>query len=96
MYWWARGCKKDHHEAMTWFQAAAHEGYALAQYQIGQIYQHGTDVFPQHLETARDYFQLAGQQVRSFAGSVWAFAPSLRSAAPWDPEYTSIGVHLRL
>ena len=62
MYWWARGCTKDPHEAMKWFQASAHEGYALAQYQIGQMYQHGTDAFPQHLETARDYLQLASQQ----------------------------------
>ncbi len=64
MSWWARGCSRDHHEAMKWFVASADEGYAIAQYQIGQIYQHGTEVFKLRLETAADYFQLAAQQVR--------------------------------
>ena len=63
MAWLARGCNKDHREAMKWFMRSATAGYALAQYQVGQIYQHGTDLFKRHLETARDYFQLASQQV---------------------------------
>ncbi len=67
MSWLARGCARDHEEAMKWFRASADAGYALAQYQVGQIFQHGTDAFRRHLVTAQEYFQLAKQQVRGCA-----------------------------
>jgi hypothetical protein len=63
MYMLKRGRDQDQVEALKWFEASAEDGYALAQYQVGQMYQFGTSMFPAHMERALQSFKLAAQQV---------------------------------
>ena len=52
------GLKQDYTEAMNWYQKAAEQGLAYAQYNLGNMYYNGQGV-RQNYTKAKEYFGLA-------------------------------------
>ena len=58
MYQYGQGVKQDYFKAFEWYQKAADQGYALAQYNLGLMYAKGQGV-RQNYTKAKEYFGLA-------------------------------------
>lgn len=53
--------KKDYAEAMKWYRFAADQGNAIAQYNLGRMYENGLGVPADHIEARKWYRMAAGQ-----------------------------------
>jgi TPR repeat protein len=60
-YFLGRGAPKDWKQAARWYEAAAQNGDAGAQYIIGSFYEHGDGV-PKDLRKALDWYVEAAKQ----------------------------------
>ena len=58
MYANGQGVKQDYFKAVEWYQKAADQGHAAAQYNLGIMYKNGLGV-KQNYTKAKDYFGLA-------------------------------------
>ena len=67
-----QGVQQDFGTALRWYQMAADQGYALAQYNLGKIYQSGFGV-PAHTLQAAKWYVLAARQGNANAQYSLAF-----------------------
>ncbi|MCC8110488.1 MAG: sel1 repeat family protein [Ruminococcus sp.] len=61
------GTKKSVKQAIYWLKASADDGFAAAQYNLGNVYFNGIDCIAADEETAFDYFKKAARQGMSEA-----------------------------
>ena len=61
MNYYALGMPQNYTKAVEWFQAAANQGNARAQYSLGIMYENGEGV-PQNTEEAIKWFKKAAEQ----------------------------------
>ena len=59
-----RGVLKDEAEAVRWYRLAAEQGYAIAQHNLGVMYDKGEGVLKDDAEAVRWYRLAAEQGVR--------------------------------
>jgi TPR repeat protein len=62
MYAQGQGAKQDTQKAMVWYEKAAKQGYAQAQYNLAEIYHNLGSVEPHAYEKARYWYEKAAQQ----------------------------------
>ena len=55
------GAKRDYTEAIKWYQKAAEQGYARAQYTVGDMYEKGEGVSKDVAEAIKWYRKAAKQ-----------------------------------
>jgi len=60
IYGYGSGVDNDYDEAFAWYQKAAMQGHALAQYSLGKMYRHGRGVAAD-ADMAIEWFQKAAQ-----------------------------------
>ena len=61
MYRAGKGVEQDNAEALRWYRAAAEQGYAAAQYNLGYMYRSGKGV-TRDLAAAERWYTLAAEQ----------------------------------
>ena len=61
MYGKGQGVKRDYEKAMKWYRLAAAQGYAVAQYNLGNVYRDGEGVGQDYAEAVK-WFRLAAAQ----------------------------------
>ena len=61
MYDNGRGVKQDYIKAVEWYQRAAEQGYAAAQYHLGVMYDNGQGVKQDYIK-AVEWYQKAAEQ----------------------------------
>jgi Sel1 repeat len=61
MYYQGKGVPRDYPEAVRWYRKAADQGYAKAQYDLGNMYSQGKGVPQDYAEAARWYRKAADQ-----------------------------------
>ena len=61
MYFTGQGVKQDKEEAVKWYRKAAEQGYASAQYNLGNIYGNGRGVKQDYVEAVKWYRKAADQ-----------------------------------
>jgi TPR repeat protein len=60
-YWGQNGVDRDFQEAARWFQLAADQGEAHAQFTLGVMQRHGHGV-PSNITRMKELFHLAAEQ----------------------------------
>ena len=61
-YYWGEGAPRDYRKALKWYQQAAENGYADAQYQLGYLHQHGPDLVNKDDSLAFEWYLKAAKQ----------------------------------
>ena len=93
------GVQKDIHEAIKWFELAAHEGNIAATMSLGVIYGGGNLGVPQDLDKAIHYYQRIAQienksnwywQSSSFLARAYEEAGDTENAILWHQKVVDI------
>lgn len=98
---WERGVARDHAQAAQWFQRAANQGYAAAQFQLGNMY-YGGELTKDDVEAYKWYSlavinfpaalaaeRASGVQARDFVANKLTkeqLADGQRRAREWTPR----------
>ena len=69
-YYYGRGVAQDYAAALTWYRKAANEGYALAEYNIGYLYEKGLGVLQNDAEAVVWFTKAAGKNHVAACNSV--------------------------
>ena len=63
LYYKGQGVTQDYSKARAWYEKAAAQGNAIAQYNLGNFYNDGRGV-PQDFAKAREWYEKAAAQTR--------------------------------
>ena len=75
------GVPQDYVEAVKWYQLAADQGYAKAQYNLGLMHANGRGV-PQDFVPAHHWLDLAAQAVQRWRRKTWMTPRTIATRLP--------------